>query len=220
MMQWIEQHFEKYKQAIEELEFKKLQQAIEMVHECFKNDRQVFIVGNGGSSSNSSHFAVDLGKGSSDIMEKLFERTNGLVTNDRHKRFRVTSLNDNVPWMMAIINDYCQEDVFWRQLENFARPDDLLICISVSGTSPNVVKAAKWAKTNYLKVLSMTNYSGGELIDYSNRTIKIESSHYAVVEDIQMMLLHAICYQIMEQFDFERAPTYDSVKALLGDKNE
>ena len=105
---------------------------------AWREDRQIFIFGNGGSASNASHFATDLGKGSSDKLGK---------------RFRVLSLNDNVSWLTAIGNDYSYEDVFVRQLENYARPGDVAMSISVSGNSPNCVKALEWAKAHGLRTL-------------------------------------------------------------------
>lgn len=220
MNNWLNKHINKYKKALDNLPKEKIQQAIDMVHDCCRTNNQIFIVGNGGSSANASHFAVDLGKGSSDVMKEFFERTSLVADIAGNKRFRVMSLNDNIPWMMAIINDYCQEDVFWRQLENFATKDDLLICVSVSGKSPNVVKAAKWAKENDLKVLALTNWTGGDLITIADKTIKIESSHYAVVEDLQMLVLHAICYEIIENYDFERNPNYENIKSLMEKENK
>ena len=87
--------------------------------------------GNGGSAANASHFATDLGKGSSDKVGKCF---------------RVLSLNDNVSWMTALGNDYTYDEVFVRQLMNYGKPGDLVLTMSVSGNSPNLVKAIDWAK--------------------------------------------------------------------------
>ena len=98
--------------------------------QALEKDRQIFVCGNGGSAANASHFVTDLGKGASDAIGR---------------RFRCLSLNDNVPWMTAIGNDYAYADVFRRQLENYARPGDLLMAMSVSGNSPNVIQAVEWA---------------------------------------------------------------------------
>src|SRR4029078_6251554 len=98
-------------------------------------DRQMFVLRNGGSAANASHFATDLGKGSSDKLGK---------------RFRVLCLNDNVSWMTAIGNDYSYEDIFVPQLENYGRKGDIALTISVSGNSPNCVKALDWSRKNGL----------------------------------------------------------------------
>src|SRR4029078_7982491 len=96
----------------------------------------------GGSAMNSSHFATDLGKGASDKVGK---------------RFRVLALNDNVSWMTALANDYSYEEVFVGQLQNYGKPGDIALGISVSGNSPNCVKALQWAKKNGLR----TGATGG-----------------------------------------------------------
>src|SRR4026209_2159234 len=106
--------------------------------EAFKNERQIFVFGNGGSAANASHFATDLGKGASDKLGK---------------RFRCLSLNDNVSWMTALGNDYSYEDVFSRQLMNYGGRGDVAMALSVSGNSPNVVKGLQWAHDNGLKTI-------------------------------------------------------------------
>ena len=103
-------------------------------------DRQIFVFGNGGSAANASHFVTDLGKGASDKVGK---------------RFRVLSLTDNVSWMTALGNDYSYEDVFVGQLQNYGKPGDIALSISVSGNSPNCVKALDWAKKNGLRTVAL-----------------------------------------------------------------
>src|SRR6478752_9247974 len=126
MKQWINDYIKAQKAAHDSIPVDKVVQLIEQLGQALKNDRQVFVFGNGGSASNASHFVTDLGKGSSDKVGK---------------RFRCLSLNDNVSWMTAIGNDYHYDEVYLRQLENFGRKGDVVLAISVSGNSPNVVKA-------------------------------------------------------------------------------
>ncbi|MFM9080991.1 MAG: SIS domain-containing protein, partial [Opitutaceae bacterium] len=136
-----------------------------------------------GSASNASHFATDLGKGSSDKLGK---------------RFRVLSLNDNVSWMTAIGNDYSYEDVFVRQLENYARPGDVAMSISVSGNSPNCVKALEWAKAHGLRTLGVVGAKRGRMADILEQVIVVNDTHYGRVEDAQRGVLHMLCYAFME----------------------
>jgi len=103
-------------------------------------ERQIFAFGKGGSGANASHFATDLGKGASDTLGE---------------RFRVLSLNDNIPWLSAIANDYSYEDVYWRQLENYAQPRDVALTVLVSGNSPNIVKAMEWCRTQLVKTIAL-----------------------------------------------------------------
>src|SRR4051795_9514912 len=129
MNQWISDYIKAQQAALDSVPVDAVAGLITRLKEALKNDRQVFVFGNGGSASNASHFVTDLGKGASDKVGK---------------RFRVLSLNDNVSWMTALANDYSYEDVFLRQLQNFARRGDVLIAASVSGSSPNLVKAFTW----------------------------------------------------------------------------
>src|SRR5438067_13340909 len=126
MQRWIADYLKAQKAAHESIPIDGVAQLIEKLRSALKEDRQIFVFGNGGSAANAAHFATDLGKGASD---------------KAGKRFRVMCLADNVSWLTALGNDYSFEDCFVRQLQNFAEPGDLLIALSVSGSSPNVVKA-------------------------------------------------------------------------------
>src|SRR5438445_12578570 len=127
MKQWIADYIRVQKAAHDSISIDGVAQLIEKLRDALKEDRQIFVFGNGGSAANSSHFATDLGKGASDKVGR---------------RFRVISLNDNVSWMTALGNDYAYEEVFVRQLMNYGRAGDLVMALSVSGDSPNLVKAA------------------------------------------------------------------------------
>ncbi|RKX33190.1 MAG: sugar isomerase [Verrucomicrobia bacterium] len=147
------------------------------------DDRQIFVCGNGGSAANASHFVTDLGKGASDAIGR---------------RFRCLSLNDNMPWMSAIGNDYAYDDIFVRQLENFARKGDLLMVMSVSGNSPNAVKAVKWAASNGLDTVALVGGQGGRLAEKAAFVIRIDDTHFGRVEDAHMLICHLLCYSYMD----------------------
>lgn len=144
---------------------------------------QIFVFGNGGSAANASHFVTDLGKGASDVWPK---------------RFRVLSLNDNSAWMTAIGNDYSFEDVFLRQLQNYARPGDLALCMSVSGDSPDLVRAVDWANANGLTTVAMVGGKRGKLAAIARHVLVIPDTHYGRVEDAQMTICHMLAYAFME----------------------
>jgi len=114
------------------------------------------------------------------------------------------SLNDNVSWMTAIGNDYAYEDVFVRQLENYARPGDLVMVMSVSGNSPNVVKAVEWAKRNGVFTVAMVGGKRGRLAELADIPVVIDSHHYGRVEDAHMAICHMICYAFMEMPEIAR----------------
>src|SRR5262245_37524129 len=140
MKQWISEYINQQKAAHDSIPPEGVSQLIRTLSDAFKNERQVFVFGNGGSAANASHFATDLGKGASDKLGK---------------RFRVMSLNDNMSWLTALGNDYAYEDIFVRQLENYGRPGDIALGLSVSGGSPNVVKALEWAKQHGLRTMAL-----------------------------------------------------------------
>ena len=115
------------------------------------------------------------------------------------KRFRVLSLNDNVPWITALSNDLKYEDIFVEQLKNYGRSEDILIGVSVSGNSPNVVKAVEWANGAGMTTLGLVgNRKGNQLAKLSKRVIAVDSDHYGRVEDCQMHVLHLLCYAFIE----------------------
>ncbi len=186
MKEWISDYIAAEKEALDTIPVDQVAAAIETVKEALKEDRQIFVFGNGGSASNSSHFATDLGKGSSDAVGK---------------RFRVTSLNDNVSWMTAIGNDYEYSGIYKRQLENYGKSGDVVLTMSVSGSSPNLVEACNWAKENGLHIIALIGAKRGELSMIADNCIVVEETHYGRAEDCHMGIAHMICYAFMENPD-------------------
>src|ERR1700683_5011948 len=133
---------------------RQLQSLADAIFDCYQGRRLVFVCGNGGSGSNSSHFCEDLGKGT--LRREDFD-------NDRKKRLRIISLTDNTPYILAWGNDEGFDRVFAEQLKNLASPGDLLVAISGSGNSPNILKAVDWANRHGVKTYGCTGFSGGKL---------------------------------------------------------
>jgi D-sedoheptulose 7-phosphate isomerase len=183
MKRWITDFINAQKAALDSIPASAIEQIIAIFQKALFEDRQVFVFGNGGSASNASHFATDLGKGSSDKIGR---------------RFRVICLNDNVSWMTALGNDYAYEEIFARQLINYGRPGDLVLALSVSGNSPNVVKALEWAKENGLHTIALVGAKRGRMAEIATQSVVIDSTHYGRVEDAQMGICHMICYAFME----------------------
>src|SRR5437588_3118060 len=127
----------------------------DVIYEVYQNDHTVFVIGNGGSGSNASHFCEDVGKGTLRLPDDL--------ENDAKKRVKVLSLTDNTPYILAWANDEGFHRVFVEQLKNLASPGDLLIAISGSGNSPNVLRAVEWANEHGLKTFGCTGFEGGNL---------------------------------------------------------
>jgi D-sedoheptulose 7-phosphate isomerase len=180
---WSRQYIAQQKAALESIDLAAVGRLIGRLKRAVDEDRQIFVFGNGGSAANASHFATDLGKGSSDKIGK---------------RFRVLSLNDNVSWLTALGNDYAYEDVFVRQLENYARPGDFLLVLSVSGNSPNVVKGVEWAQKHGVFTAALVGGKRGRLAEIADEPIVIDSTHYGRAEDAHMAICHMLCYAFME----------------------
>jgi D-sedoheptulose 7-phosphate isomerase len=190
MQDWIKNYLAAQTKATDSIDVAKVGTIVELLRTALKEDRQVFACGNGGSAANASHFATDLGKSSSDAVGKCF---------------RVLSLNDNVSWLTAIGNDYSYEDTYVRQLQNYGRSGDVLITISVSGNSPNVVKALSWGREHGLKTVALVGGKRGRAADIADYVIVINDTHYGRVEDAQMHILHMICYAFVENPGIARA---------------
>ena len=186
---WIKNYIENQKNVLDSLPINLVSECIVSIRDKYINEKRIFVFGNGGSASNASHFATDLGKSSSDIMRN---------------KFNVLSLNDNISWITAIANDYNYDDIYKRQLENYGSPGDLVISLSVSGNSPNVVKACRWAKENGLEVMAFVGKNGGILAELADKLIVVDSRHYGRDEDCQMTICHLICYAFVE-LDHTRA---------------
>ena len=183
MNSWICNYVSAQKAALDSIPAQAVEQLIKLMRHALQEDRQIFVFGNGGSAANASHFITDLGKGASDKVGR---------------RFRCLSLNDNVSWMTALANDYTYEDIFVRQLENYARPGDVAMALSVSGNSPNVVKALAWARKTGLTTIALVGGKRGEMARIAEHVVVIDSTHYGRVEDAQMGICHMICYAFME----------------------
>ncbi len=189
MKQWITQYIEAQKAALDSIPADKVDELIKLFARALQDDRQIFCFGNGGSAANCSHFATDLGKGSSDKVGR---------------RFRVFSLNDNTAWMTALGNDYSYDDVFVRQLENYGRPGDIALSLSVSGNSPNCVKALEWSKNNGLTTVALVGAKQGRMAEIADLAITVNETHYGRAEDAEMGICHILCYAFMEKPEIAR----------------
>jgi D-sedoheptulose 7-phosphate isomerase len=188
MQSYVKNYLEQQKNTLDSIPADQIAQIIEKFRTALQEDRQIFVIGNGGSAANASHFITDLGKGASD---------------KTYRRFRCLSLNDNTAWITALGNDYSYDDIFYRQLENYARPSDILFSMSVSGNSPNLVKAIEWANKNGVYSISLVGGKQGRMKEISDLAVVINDEHYGRVEDAQMGICHVICYAFMENKDLQ-----------------
>jgi D-sedoheptulose 7-phosphate isomerase len=168
-----------------EVAFDDLERVLEAILRAYEADRTVFVFGNGGSASTASHLACDMGKGTS-------------VPGRR--RLRIVSLTDNVALLTAWANDASYEMVFKEQLENLLRPGDVVIAISASGNSPNVIRAVEYAKERGAVTIGFIGFGGGRLKGLVDLDITVSSRNYGEVEDYHLTLNHIFSQYLRERF--------------------
>lgn len=181
-------YFASYRQSLEsvlnELDLQAVETAAEWLRAARDEDRQIFVCGNGGSAFTASHFATDLLKGAS---------------YQRPRRFRIQALTDNIGTITAYANDVSYEAVFEEQLKNFAAAGDLVIAISGSGNSPNVVRAVEYANETGCRTIGLTGRDGGRLGKAVQLNILAAEPHMGRIEDVHMFVCHMLAYSIMEE---------------------
>ena len=162
------------------------------LYDAFHEERNVFVFGNGGSASLASHFACDLAK--------------GITYGVSDRRMRVMSLTDNVALMSAWSNDDGYECVFVEQLRNFCQPDDVLLAISGSGNSPNVLRALEFGRKLGTVNLGLTGFRGGKMLPLCDQCFVVESSNMQMIEDIHTMSMHAMATMLHRRIAGIRSP--------------
>jgi D-sedoheptulose 7-phosphate isomerase len=165
------------KQALDFIPLNRLEELVTSLLRAYDNGNSVFIMGNGGSAATASHFACDINKG---------------VCFGLSKRMKVICLNDNVPAVLAYANDLSYDDVFVEQLRNFLDDGDLVIGISGSGNSPNVIKAVEYANRNNAVSAAMTGFTGGMLSKAAKISVVVPVNDMQKAEDVHMILVHMI----------------------------
>lgn len=179
MKKFIKSYLNQMQKSISQIEPDDIVNIINALEECHEREGKIYVIGNGGSAATSSHMANDLSVGLK-------------LRNIRN--FDVESLADNVSVCTAIANDTGYENIFYTQLFRRLREKDIVIAISCSGDSPNIVKAVKYANQVGSSVIGLSGFSGGYLKDNCNFGLHIETDHgeYGIVEDLHMMLDHVV----------------------------
>ena len=160
-----------------------VQTLADLIFDCYLRRKFVFVIGNGGSGSNASHFCEDMGKCT--LRREDFD-------NDAKPRLRILSLTDNTPYILAWANDEGFERVFVEQLKNLASEGDLLVAISGSGNSPNVLRAVDWANRHSLMTFGCTGFDGGKLRSLAQRNLHVPLHDMGIVESIHLAAFHWI----------------------------
>jgi D-sedoheptulose 7-phosphate isomerase len=165
-------------EILSKLDFNEIGKMIETVLDARERGAHIFFIGNGGSAATASHFANDISIG----------------TRVTEKPFKAMSLTDNVAILTAIGNDDGYENIFTKQLQNFANSGDVLVAISASGNSPNIIHSVNYARKKGLKIVGLTGFDGGKLRELSDIKIHVETmkGEYGPVEDAHMFIDHLI----------------------------
>jgi len=171
------EYFAGIRASIDEVDPARLEAIADVLRRAWREDRRIFLLGNGGSASTASHMATDLGKGTA---------VPGV------KRFRVLSVTDNMALVTAYANDLSYEDVFVEQLKNHLEAGDVVIGITGSGNSPNVLKAIRWAREAGAITVGFIGFGGGQLAALVDHQITFSSRNYGVVEDLHLSLNHIL----------------------------
>jgi D-sedoheptulose 7-phosphate isomerase len=194
----IKRYFSGLGQILLNIPLDKIKKMVDLLFDAYLKERQVFIMGNGGSAATASHFMVDLSK----------QTICGV-----HKRFKVISLSDNIPSMTAWANDASYEDIFVEQLKNLCQPGSLVIALSASGNSENVLRAVEFARNNGAITIGLTGFEGGRLKDMADEAIIVPSNLIGQIEDVHLSLVHVVCNILREKVNLHCQQLTDNLSS-------
>lgn len=169
------------KKCLDCVSAEEIRSIVDAIVDAHAKGKNIFVLGNGGSASTASHFACDLSKG---------------AAVDGKPRLKAFSLTDNVPLMTAFSNDFDYALVFKEQLVTFLSKGDVVICLSASGNSPNVLEAASYAKLKEALVIGFIGFGGGKLKELADKAVVFPNEDYCQVEDIHLVLAHMISREV------------------------
>lgn len=174
-VQMISEYIDDEINILKKLDMEAISRAMNLLEDTRKKNGTIYVFGNGGSSATASHIQNDFNKG---VSEKVFPK------------YRFICLNDNIPTLMALANDNGFENVFVQQLENYLQPNDLVMAISGSGNSKNVIKAVAYAKEKGVPIIGLTGFNGGKLSCLSDISLNVPVNDMQLTEDIHMIFDH------------------------------
>ena len=183
-------NFSEYKsytqRALESVDESEVERFIDSLYDAFERDATIYVIGNGGSAANASHLAQDLAKGT-------------CVSMDQERRIRALSLTYNFAFFSALGNDAGYDQVFVQQLRTFCRPGDLLVAISGSGNSPNVLRAVEYANEHGMKTIGITGFSGGKLKDMVTEQVHVPLKDMCTAESIHTIIFHYVILELQKR---------------------
>ncbi|MCK9613792.1 MAG: SIS domain-containing protein [Bacteroidales bacterium] len=183
----INSYISEVKNNLDKINKEEIEKVIALIYKACISNKTVFIIGNGGSASNASHLAQDLSRVS-------------IYYQKKEKRIKTISLTDNVSFITAVANDFGFENIFTSQLRTFTNDGDVLIAISCSGNSKNVVAAVNYAHKQKMAVIGITGFDGGKLKKQSKINIHIPVNDFGLVESIHSTIFHYIAIELRNKF--------------------
>ena len=190
----IDPYLARLKTEIDRISREELRRWADLVYGAWQKGKFLFIIGNGGSGTTASHMAEDLGKStlrSSDLKD------------ESKKRLKVLSLTDNAGWIMAVGNDVAYDQIFVQQLMNYGSEGDVLLAISGSGNSPNILSAVDWANRHGLVTFGLTGYNGGKLKEQAKHGLHVALDDMGMVASIHLCLFHWVLNDVFARINAE-----------------
>ena len=184
--QEIKEYYKELSDTLLKLDYEQISEAMNALVDCYENGGTVYVFGNGGSSATASHMVCDFNKG---------------VSMKKSKKFNFVCLSDNTPILTALANDLSYEDVFAYQIEKILTKDDLVLAISGSGNSKNIIKACEVAKKAGVKIIGMTGYDGGKLYQMADYHLHAPINDMMKAEDIHMSFDHMMATILLRVLD-------------------
>jgi D-sedoheptulose 7-phosphate isomerase len=172
--------------TLDGLSHEEIENFLNLLIDAYENEKFVFVIGNGGSAANASHFAQDLAKGTRHSPEQK-------------KRIKALSLTDNLPFITAQGNDEGYESIFEQQLRTYANPGDILIAVSGSGNSPNILKSVQWANDNGLTTIGITGFDGGMLKKIAKHSVNVTLNDMCTSESVHSIIFHYVIIELSER---------------------
>ncbi|MFC1517248.1 SIS domain-containing protein [Candidatus Margulisiibacteriota bacterium] len=180
----IKDYMERLKKILDKISVEEINNVMNVLAKAYEEDKQVLIMGNGGSAATASHFVCDFNKG---------------VSQGKKKRFKFICLNDNVATMMAYANDHHYDDIFVETMKSYFHPGDVVIGISGSGDSKNILKAIEYANEKQGVTIGLTGYTGGKLKKLAQQGIHVPVEDMQIAEDLHLVLDHLMSQILCKQ---------------------
>jgi len=196
MKAYIDEYTKTLNDVMSKFDPVQFEKIIYILLEAYRNDKQVFIVGNGGSAATANHFVCDFGKNA-----VPFDGTG-----PGKRRFRIISICDNIEKITALANDIAFEEVFRQQLINLMNEEDVFIVISASGNSPNLVRACEYAKEKKSRIIVLAGFQGGKIREFADAAMIVPLESYEQIEDLHLVILHMIVYYFKNHPEILREP--------------